>query len=107
MSAKNTGTVRFKLNPAKLTKLSAKERARLVAMKDSDIDFSDIPPIRNVPWTRPGLLAPEAAKTQITLRVDSDVLAYFRSTGARYQSRMNAVLRAYMSAHDAEFDKRS
>ena len=35
-------------------------------------------------------------KTPISLRVDSDVLAWFRETGPRYQSRMNAVLRSYM-----------
>jgi uncharacterized protein (DUF4415 family) len=36
------------------------------------------------------------AKTPISLRVDADVLAWFRETGPRYQSRMNAVLRSYM-----------
>ena len=35
-------------------------------------------------------------KTPISLRVDDDVLAWFRETGPRYQSRMNAVLRSYM-----------
>ena len=37
-----------------------------------------------------------SAKTPISLRVDDDVLAWFRETGPRYQSRMNAVLRSYM-----------
>jgi uncharacterized protein (DUF4415 family) len=39
----------------------------------------------------------------ISLRVDEDVLAWFRSLGPRYQTRMNAVLRAYMkrTAHRA------
>lgn len=35
-------------------------------------------------------------KTPISLRIDDDVLAWFRETGPRYQSRMNAVLRSYM-----------
>jgi uncharacterized protein (DUF4415 family) len=38
-------------------------------------------------------------KQQITLRLDSDVLDFFRNTGARYQSRINAVLREYVKAH--------
>jgi uncharacterized protein (DUF4415 family) len=38
-------------------------------------------------------------KEQITLRLDADVLAFFRSTGRRYQSRINAALREYMRAH--------
>jgi len=36
------------------------------------------------------------AKTPISLRVDADVLAWFRERGPRYQTRMNAVLRSYM-----------
>jgi uncharacterized protein (DUF4415 family) len=37
-------------------------------------------------------------KQPISLRVDEDILAWFKSNGPRYQSRMNAVLRAYMTA---------
>ncbi len=37
-----------------------------------------------------------AAKVPISLRVDVDVLKFFRDAGPRYQSRMNAVLRSYM-----------
>lgn len=38
-------------------------------------------------------------KQQITLRLDSEVLKFFKKTGARYQSRINAVLREYVNAH--------
>ena len=37
-------------------------------------------------------------KEAISLRLDSDVLAWFRSQGGRYQSQINAVLRAYAEA---------
>ena len=37
------------------------------------------------------------AKQPISLRVDSDVLEWFKTQGPRYQSRINAVLRSYMS----------
>ncbi len=40
-----------------------------------------------------------ASKSLLSLRVDSDVLSWFRSQGPGYQSRMNALLRAYMQAH--------
>jgi uncharacterized protein (DUF4415 family) len=43
-----------------------------------------------------GDVGPPERKQAISLRVDRDVLAWFRSTGPRYQSRMNAVLRSYM-----------
>jgi uncharacterized protein (DUF4415 family) len=38
-----------------------------------------------------------APKHAISLRVDEDVLSWFKKQGPRYQSRINAVLRAYMS----------
>ena len=46
-------------------------------------------------------LLPEANKEQITLRLDADVVQFFRATGKRYQSRINAALREYMRAHKA------
>jgi len=38
------------------------------------------------------------AKQPISLRLDGDVLAWFKAQGPRYQSRINAVLRSYVSA---------
>jgi len=40
-------------------------------------------------------------KPSITLRIDAQVLEFFKHTGKRYQSRMNAVLRSYVEAHKA------
>ena len=72
-------------------------------MKDKDITVD-----RDAPkWTpemfarsvvKQGLKA-TGAKSLLSLRVDSDVLSWFRSQGPGYQSRMNALLRAYMQAH--------
>ena len=44
-------------------------------------------------------LKPVGRKSQITLRIDTDVLEWFRARGAGYQSQMNAVLKAYKEAH--------
>jgi len=44
-------------------------------------------------------LKPAQTKSLLSLRVDSDVLAWFRAQGRGYQSRMNALLRAFMKAH--------
>jgi uncharacterized protein (DUF4415 family) len=72
-------------------------------MVDEDIDFSDLPEIPPEKFAqalvRKGL-RPAMRKAQITLRVDSDVLDWFRAKGAGYQSQMNAVLRAYKEAHE-------
>jgi uncharacterized protein (DUF4415 family) len=48
-------------------------------------------------WTRAELVTPEPKK-MISLRVDPDVLEFFKAQGAGYQTRMNAVLRAWMDA---------
>ena len=49
-------------------------------------------------WETAELRMPEP-KGQITLRIDRDVLDWFRKSGRGYQTRMNAVLRSYMDAH--------
>ncbi|TVS05947.1 MAG: hypothetical protein EA407_01105 [Rhodobacteraceae bacterium] len=51
-----------------------------------------------VDWTRAELVTPEPKKA-ISLRVDPDVLEFFKSEGPGYQTRMNAVLRTWMKAH--------
>lgn len=72
-------------------------------MRDEDIDFSDIPEIPPEKFAQGILrkgLKPVTRKSQITLRIDSEVLDWFRAKGAGYQSQMNAVLRAYKEAHE-------
>jgi len=49
-------------------------------------------------WKSAKLVMPER-KEPITIRIDREVLDWFRARGRRYQTRMNAVLRAYMNAH--------
>lgn len=67
-------------------------------LRDEDIDYSDIPPQPSTGWRRVSDLVPAENKQQITLRLDSDVIEFFRGTGRRYQSRINAALRDYMNA---------
>jgi uncharacterized protein (DUF4415 family) len=43
-------------------------------------------------------LAPTPSKALVSLRVDQDVLAWFKAEGAGYQTRINAVLRAFRDA---------
>ena len=94
--------VKFKLNiknPSKLTVRQRKRLTALAAMPDSKIDYSDIPKqTARVKWERPGALVSSQSKQQVTLRLDAEVLNFFKDTGARYQSRINAVLRVYVKA---------
>jgi uncharacterized protein (DUF4415 family) len=55
----------------------------------------DNPP-RDADWLEAGHLVEPLRKQAISLRLDSHVIDWFRSTGPRYQSRMNAVLRAFV-----------
>ncbi len=48
-------------------------------------------------WDKATVRMPQT-KQQITLRLDRDVIAWFKRTGKGYQSRMGAVLRSYMAA---------
>jgi uncharacterized protein (DUF4415 family) len=101
MSVKSTGVVKFRLDPKNPPKMTAKQTKRLRELKDEDIDYSDAPASpRDAVWTRPGALVPVGNKKQITVRLDADVLEFFRKTGSRYQSRINAALREYMKAHE-------
>jgi uncharacterized protein (DUF4415 family) len=65
-------------------------------MRDEDIDYSDIPE-QGADFFARAILWP-GAKKQITLRIDPDVLTFFRKQGKGYQSTINAVLRKYVEA---------
>lgn len=71
---------------------------KLKQLKDKDIDYSDIPETNEDFWADAKLVMPKK-KQPISLRVDKDVLEWFKKQGSHYQSRMNAVLRAYMEHH--------
>jgi len=69
-----------------------------VRKPDSEIDYSDAPAVKSLP---PGSYVGRfyrPVKQQISLRVDADVLAWFRSQGGRYQTYINTVLRKEMQA---------
>lgn len=78
---------------------------RLRNMKDEEIDFSDIPRLTPEMFAnaivRKGF-KPVPPKKQLTLRIDQDVIEFFRTQGQGYQTKINQLLRAYMEAHQAK-----
>lgn len=73
---------------------------RVRAMSEAAIQSTSPAELADIPegfWDEAELVTPQT-KEAISLRVDSDVLEWFRAGGPRYQSRMNAVLRSYMAA---------
>ena len=88
---------------ASISRKSRSNWTRVRSLRDKDIvadrDATEWSPemfARAV--VKKGLKTP-ASKSLLSLRIDSDVVEWFRAQGPRYQSRMNALLRAYMDAH--------
>jgi uncharacterized protein (DUF4415 family) len=77
---------------------------RLREMRDEDIDTSDIPEISPELFARSIVrkgLKPVEGKKQVTLRLDADVLAWFKAQGPGYQTRINELLREFMKANQS------
>ena len=74
--------------------------ARLRKESEREIRRTSPPDLADLPadFLAGAMLVHPKPKKPISLRVDQDVLRWFKAQGPRYQSRMNAVLRAYMSA---------
>ena len=75
---------------------------RLGTLTDNEIDFSEIDELTPEQFAQAVVrrgLKPAPKKQQITLRVDSDVIKWFKSHGRGYQTKINDLLRAYMNAH--------
>ena len=72
-----------------------------MAMTDTDLDASIAADPdeagMDIDWARAGIELPER-KAVLNMRVDPDVLAFFKQTGRGYQTRINAVLRAFVDA---------
>jgi len=84
------------------SKVSKTDWRRVRAVRDQDIKLTAEHPEASVRHIVRGIvrrgLKPVPPKASIALRVDSDVLEWFRSQGPGYQTRMNAVLRAFKEA---------
>lgn len=73
---------------------------RVDALTDADIDTSDNPPLDDDFFANAKLYLTEPKKA-ITIRLDSDVLDWFKSQGKGYQTRIHAVLRMYIEGQAA------
>lgn len=86
-----------------MKKISSKTRSktnwtRVDSLSDRDIDYSDVPELDKDFFKSATLVLPEP-KTTMTIRLDQQVLEWFKAKGPGYQTRINALLRAYMEAH--------
>lgn len=79
---------------------SASDWKRLAEMSDRDIDTSDIPELGDEFFRRAEVRLPQ--KQSVTIRLDQDVLTWFKSQGKGYQTRINQLLRRYMETHQSK-----
>jgi uncharacterized DUF497 family protein len=104
ISARRAHRVLDKKRKGKTTQTTSRTRSkgatdfkRLRALRDSEIDFSDIPKLGKSFWATAKFTLPEP-KDRLTIRVDHDVVQWLRKRGKGYQTRINAILRSYMEA---------
>lgn len=81
---------------------SQSDWAKIDALTDEEIDRSitddpDWQGLEDIDWSKAEIVEP-IGKQAISIRLDQDVLAFFKQAGAGYQSRINAVLKSYVSA---------
>jgi uncharacterized protein (DUF4415 family) len=85
-----------------ISKKSKTDLKRLAALEDKNIDLSEIPAITPKMFAKAVVrrnLEQVPRKEQLTLRIDSDVVKWYRRQGPGYQTRINLLLRAYMEEH--------
>ena len=108
--------VRVKIDPANLPKPDPKDLARFDAIRDEDIDYSDIPDMGDVSWDKAipfdeFMRELNAPKKSVTIRFDSKVINWFKAnsgkngkSGRGYQTAMNAVLREFVEMQNKKSD---
>ena len=82
-----------------LPPVSKEDLDRVDAIKDEDIDYSDIPKLTDFskfhPWEQRQMFKP--VKVSITCKLDADIVAWLKQGGKGYQTRLNAILRQVMA----------
>ncbi|NIW85866.1 MAG: 3-oxoacyl-ACP synthase [Gammaproteobacteria bacterium] len=85
--------------------ISKKRLREIEAIRDEDIDYSEIPELPERFWEEAERQMPQP-KEPVSIRLDADVLEWLKSKGSGYQTRINAILRVVMNAEKAGHSKR-
>ena len=86
------------MNKGKSTTQRSKQLKALKYRTVTETDTRDIPEVRDWDGAVRGRFY-RPVKKAISLRLDADVLAWFKTRGEKYQSKINEVLREYMRRH--------
>lgn len=83
---------------SRMSRQQTEDLERLKELPEEDVDTSDIPEVDDWSGAVRGRFH-RSIKRQITLRLDADLLAWFRAQGRGYQTRINAALREHMESY--------
>lgn len=89
------------MNAADMNRPSETNWAQVDALTDDTIDTSDIPSLTEAHFERMTLRMPRQGGA-VTVNVDPNVLAWFKAQGTEFEQRINAALRIYAEAHQAD-----
>lgn len=78
--------------------LSAEALARIAAVDNRPINYSDIPPLSDALLKEMSTRPRPVNKKPVSIRLDADIIEFFKQEDVHYQSRINAVLRCYVDA---------
>ena len=94
-------------NKLEAVQASEAEKANLQApvAREKSFDYSDIGVMSDA-WFQQAKRATQLPKkSQVSLRIDDDILEFFKQQGSRYQTKIHAVLRAYVDGHKSQGKK--
>ena len=86
---------------AKSTKKNLVSRTNITKLRqknDKNINYEDSPATTKEFWKNAEVFMPQH-KVHISLRLDEDIIHYFKEEGKGYQSRINAILKSYINSH--------
>ncbi len=78
--------------------ISKKRLNEIKSIKEEDIDYSEIPELNKEFWDNVKPVYPKGKKA-ISIRLDKEIIDFFKNEGKGYQSKINNVLRTYIEAH--------
>ncbi|MBP7737008.1 MAG: BrnA antitoxin family protein [Spirochaetes bacterium] len=87
------------MNSVKISKKRIDNLKKLADAPDSTIDYSDIPELDKDFWKNAVIEFPKKKKS-VSIRLDQDVIAWYKSHYREYQTAINAVLKSFMKARD-------
>jgi uncharacterized protein (DUF4415 family) len=70
-----------------------------IEAREKKIDYSETPELGDAWFQKAKRATHLPEKKQVSLRIDEDILEFFKQQGSRYQTKMHAVLRAYVDGN--------